>query len=310
MNDTLQPTPLIVLCPGQGAQHMGMGRAWAEQSEAARQVFQQADDVLDFGLSRRCFEGPEDQVHRTDIAQAAIYTTSVACWRGLVERGAVGPIETTAGLSLGEYTALHLAGALSFADGLKLVWQRGRFMQEAAEASPSGMIALVGADEAQSNRLCESAREGEVLVPANFNCPGQVVISGSAAACDRAMAVADQMGLRATRLTVAGAFHSPLMKSAAQQMAAALDQVEWTLPAVPVLSNVTGEPHPNDIDAIKRHLVDQITHPVRFESNLRWLIDHASGRMIELAPGKVISGLVRRIDRKIKVENCAEPMNG
>ena len=300
----------IILCPGQGAQHVGMGQAWADCSEAAAHVFAEADAALDEELSGVCFDGPDDQINRTDIAQAAIYVTSVACCRALEERGQLTEPTAAAGLSLGEYTALHLAGALDFIDGLRLVRQRGRFMQEAAEATESGMVALMGADEPQAEELCAQAAQNEVLVPANFNCPGQVVISGSTAACGRAEQLAQEMGLRATPLTVAGAFHSPLMQPAAERMAEALEQTTIEVPRLPVMCNVTGQPHDDDADMIRRRLVEQITRPVRWQHNVQWLLDHehTSGvRFIEPAPGKVLSGLMRRIDRKTKVENFAEP---
>lgn len=301
--------PTIVLCPGQGAQHTGMGRAWAIAEPAAEQVFRKADSVVGFELSRICFEGPDDRIHRTDIAQTAIFTTSIACLAGMAVRGLyeAQQLKAVAGLSLGEYTALHLAGVVSFEDGLRLVALRGRFMQEAAEAVDSGMVALIGADESQALALCEAAREGEVLAPANFNCPGQIVISGSRVACERSLTVAEKMGLRATALQVAGAFHSSLMQPAADRMACALEAVSFQPPRVPVLSNVTGEPHGQDVAQIKKLLVQQITHPVRWEQNVRWLVAHAPGRMIEPAPGKVLSGLMRRIDKATKVENYSEP---
>ena len=301
--------PTILLCPGQGAQHVGMGAKWAEASEAAAATFREANEIAGMELSRVCFEGPEEKVHRTDVAQAAIYVASVACCRGLEERGEYVPssLVASAGLSLGEYTALHLAGVFGFADGLRLVLQRGKFMQAAAEDSESSMVAVMGADEAQANELCDKARGQGVLVPANFNCPGQVVLSGTADACERAVTEAGEMELRAKALTVAGAFHSPLMEPAADRMAEALKQVEFAPPAVPVLSNVTGEPHGEDTERIKQLLVDQITSPVRWEHDVRWLLDNVSGRYVELAPGKVLAGLMRRIDRKTKVQNCAEP---
>ena len=299
----------VILCPGQGAQHVGMGKVWAESEPAAAQTFDRADDVLGLRLSDLCFRGPEGRVHRTDIAQAAIYVTSVACVRALEARGVLdlAKLSAAAGLSLGEYTALHLAGVLSFEDGLRLVAQRGRFMQEAAEASDSGMVALIGASEEQANALCETARGDGVLVPANFNCPGQIVISGSSDACGRALTQAEKMGLRATSLTVAGAFHSPLMQPAADRMREALEKIAFKPPAVAVLSNVTGGPHGSDVAEIKRLLVRQITEPVRWEQNVRWLIANVKGRYIEPAPGKVLSGLMRRIDRAVKIENFAEP---
>ncbi|MHB1156481.1 MAG: ACP S-malonyltransferase [Phycisphaerales bacterium] len=304
---------LIILFPGQGAQHVGMGRLWAEKFDVSRKVFSRADDVLGFGLSKVCFEGPESEVTRTDIAQAAIYTTSVACCEALKEQGVIDPahLVATAGLSLGEYTALYMAGAFSFEDGLMLVRQRGSFMQEAAVASPSSMVALIGADETQANQLCDEARGSGVLVPANFNCPGQVVVSGSKDACERALTVAAKMGLKAAALTVAGAFHSPLMQPAADHMAAALDKANWNLPTVPVMSNVTGSPHSNDIASIKKRLVAQITQSVRWTQDVQWLIANVPGaRFVEPAPGKVLSGLMRRINKAVKVETFAEPAPG
>ena len=308
----------ILLCPGQGAQHVGMGRAWYDQHDAARKVFDAADLELGIPLSSLCFNGPEDQLNRTDVAQAAIYTTSVACHAALVAQGKIDPKDllAAAGLSLGEFTALHLAGGFDFIDGLRLVRLRGQAMQQAAEASPSGMVALVGADEAQAGAVCDEAlndpenKGEEVLVPANLNCPGQVVISGSAAACTRAVVVAGKLGLKATPLTVAGAFHSPLMQPAADRLAEALESVKWSTPRVPVLSNVTAEPHDAaHLSHVKKRLVEQLTHPVRWSQSMQWAAANlgTDKRYVELAPGKVLMGLMRRIDRAIKVENHADP---
>ena len=304
----------ILLCPGQGAQHVGMAKAWCEHSATAKAVFEQAQETMGFDLAKLCFDGPEDELNRTDKAQVAIYTASVACHRALAETGAVGEVSLTAGLSLGEFTALHLAGAFDFLTGLELVRLRGRAMQDAAALSESSMVALVGADEAQAQALCEEAlndpenQGDEVLVPANFNCPGQVVISGSLKACERAEAVADKMGLRSTQLAVAGAFHSPLMQPAADRLSEALDQVDWTLPRVPVMSNVTAEPHGNSIETIKQRLVEQLTNPVRWSQSMSYVLaQYPEARLVELAPGKVLSGLMRRIDRKARVENFAQP---
>lgn len=307
----MSETNYIILCPGQGAQRVGMGKAWHDASPEAAAVFAQANEVLGIDLAKTLFEGPEDQVHRTDIAQAGLYASAIASARGAAAAGlldlADGNVAAAVGLSLGEYTALYLAGVFSFEDGLNLVRQRGLFMQEAADASDGSMVALIGADEAQAVALCEKAGGADVLVPANFNCPGQIVISGSTAACARAVTVAGQMEIRATALTVAGAFHSPLMQPAADRMAVELAKVEFIAPVIPVLSNVTGELHGKDIATIKELLVKQITHPVRFEQNLQWTLANCSGKYIELAPGKVLSGLMRRTDRKTKVQNCAEP---
>ena len=326
--------PVIVLCPGQGSQHVKMGKAWAARHPIAARTFEEANAILDLDLASLCFEGPEDLLTRTDMAQAAIFVTTVACFRALRESGEVGAVAATAGLSLGEFTALHLAGAFDFASGLKLVRLRGQAMQEAAEATDSGMVALVGADEQQAKELCAEARGNEVLVPANFNCPGQVVVSGSSGACGRALEVAGKMGLRAAALDVAGAFHSPLMRPAAERLAEALEQTEWTWcerrsgvvsggvsggsgqgtavasKVADVVSNVTARPHETDIDSINQRLVEQLTSPVRWSDSMQWLIENVNGRFIELAPGKVLSGLMRRIDRRARVENYANPGGG
>jgi len=289
-----------------------MGLEWSKHNQAARQVFAQADQILGFELSKLSFEGPAELLNRTEMTQAALYTAGVACFRALVDQNLIDPagVVVVAGLSLGEFTALHLAGALDFADGLKLVRLRGQAMQDAAEAveGGSGMVALIGADEQKANALCDAAREDGVLVPANFNAPGQVVISGSADACRRAVQKAGEFELVAKALVVAGAFHSPLMKPAADRLAQALDEASWTPPGTTVISNVTARPHDGaDVESIKALLVDQLTHPVRWAESMAWAIQNRPGRYVELAPNRVLGGLMRRINRSIKVENYAEP---
>jgi [acyl-carrier-protein] S-malonyltransferase len=284
-----------------------MGKAWCQASPAAEAILRRADDALGFELSRICFEGPEEQLNRTDVAQAALYAVSVASHAGLIEAGQVGPMVAAAGLSLGEFTALHLAGAFGFEEGLKLVSLRGRAMQEAAEAAPSGMVALVGVDEAQARALCDEAAGDGVLVPANFNAPGQVVLSGGKVECERAVSLASEKGITAKPLSVAGAFHSPLMAPAAERLGQALQQTPMNPPSIPVLSNVSGGPHEADASTIRRRLVEQLTQPVRWEQNMRWLIGNAEGQLTELAPGRVLSGLARRIERRAKVANHSEP---
>lgn len=314
-------TSLVILCPGQGAQTVGMGKRWAEASPEAAKVFAEADGILGDRLgapiSRLCFEGPAERLNQTDVSQPAIYVASMASLAGIRASWGAGigelPLVACAGLSLGEYTALTGAGAISFVDGLELVTLRGRAMQDAAEASASGMVALIGADEAQAQELCDRARESDVLVPANFNAPGQVVVSGSLSACERAERVASEMGLRATKLAVAGAFHSPLMQPAADRLGAALATATIREPRCPVMSNVTGVPHEacegsTMGDSIRRRLVEQLTSPVRWADNCRWLGErHASAGYHELAPGKTLAGLMRRIDRNVKVETHDEP---
>src|SRR3954470_2305414 len=189
----------FILCPGQGAQAVGMGKDFYEQSPAAKETFDAANRVLGFDLAALCFTGPEERLNQTDISQPAIYVTSVAAHRAAVAAGVLNEAGNNeyAGLSLGEYTALHLGGVFGFEDGLKLVAARGRYMQEAAVATPSGMVALAGAaDEAKANGLCAQAAQGEVLVPANFNAPGQIVVSGSLSACQRIVPLAEAAGLK------------------------------------------------------------------------------------------------------------------
>jgi len=299
----------FILCPGQGAQSVGMGKAWFDHAPVAAQTFAAADKVLGFELSKVCFDGPEDKLNRTDIAQAAIYTTSVACYQALVEAGEIGAITATAGLSLGEFTALHIAGAFDFAEGLNLVRLRGQAMQDAAEASQGSMVAITGdVSESVINELCDNARGDGVLVPANFNSPMQVVVSGSVDACERAVAVAADVGLRPTPLVVAGAFHSPLMQPAADRLAEALDKVHWNVPGVPVYSNVTAGLHEPDPASIKQRLVEQLTSPVRWSQSMQAAAqDQADAAYVELAPGKVLGGLMRRIERSIKVANHGTP---
>ncbi|MCC6581322.1 MAG: ACP S-malonyltransferase [Phycisphaeraceae bacterium] len=297
----------IVLCPGQGAQHVGMARLWLETSDAARKVFAEAQAALGMDVAKLCVEGPAETINRTDIAQPLIYTASVAGARGLMEQGKLTSIAGTAGLSLGEFTALHLAGALSFVDGLKLLKLRGQAMQDAAEKHPGSMVALTGAEDAQAEELCRRAGEGGVLVAANFNCPGQIVISGDREACERAVKAAGEMGLKATPLAVSGAFHSPLMKSAAERLAEAMTTVSWTSPRVPVLSNVTAVPHETSVQSIQKRLVEQLTHPVRWSQSMTWMTANWPGHVVELPPGRVLSGLMRRINRQVSVQNCAEP---
>lgn len=311
-------TSAVFLCPGQGAQTVGMGKAWAEASAAAASIMATADEVVSLPasggkrLTEFCFVGPQEELNRTDVSQPALFSCGAACHAALLERHPDLTCAAAAGLSLGEYTALYIAGAFSFADGLRLVATRGRLMQQAAEASKGGMVALIGADEAQAEALCADAAQGQVLVPANFNAPGQIVVSGSAEACDRAVEVASRMGLRATKLQVAGAFHSPLMAPAAEGMARALDHVELRPLQVDVWSNVTGRKHlRNDPETLKKLLVDQIVRPVRWAQSCADMVPavRAAGEVTfhELAPNTVLKGLMRRIDRGVDVATHDQP---
>jgi [acyl-carrier-protein] S-malonyltransferase len=296
-----------ILCPGQGAQAVGMGRDFYAQSSNARDVFEAANAVLGFDLASICFEGPAEKLNQTDISQPAIFTTSVACCAAAIASKRLEWHENDvqfAGLSLGEYTALHSAGVFGFVDGLKLVAARGRYMQEAATAIPSSMVAIMGADEAAANKLCEENAQGEVLVPANFNAPGQIVVSGTKAACERITSAAAGAGFKAVPLVVAGAFHSPIMQRAADKMKAELDRVEFQPPRSPVYSNVTASLH-TDVASIKKLLVDQIVKPVRWEQTMQKIAGVPEARFVELAPGRVLTGLLKKINRRLPVENLS-----
>ena len=295
-----------ILCPGQGAQHVGMGHGFAQLYPEAQGVYDRANQVLGYDLAALCFEGPEDRLNMTDVSQPAIYTTSVACYHAARAAGAV-PTDGSvvyAGLSLGEYTALHLAGVFTFDQGLQLVGARGRFMQEAAVANPGGMVAIMGGDAQQVESLCDSAAQGEVLAPANYNAPGQIVASGTKAACDRLVAAAEAAGLKAVPLTVAGAFHSALMQPAADRMRAELDRVKFNPPRAPVMANVTAGEH-GDPESIKRLLVDQIVRPVRWEQTMAPIANAAEAQFVELAPGKVLTGLLRKQNRRAEIKTFA-----
>ncbi len=316
---------LIIMCPGQGAQAVSMGKAWHDASPEARAVFAQADEVLGdrlgAPLSELCFEGPAARLNETDVAQPAIYVSSIACWRGLCAAWGFGegdaPLSAVAGLSLGEYTALNVAGAIDFADGLELVALRGRVMQEAACAVDSGMVALIGADETQAQAVCDAARGGDggeegVLVCANFNAPGQIVLSGDKAACERAMDEASKAGLRATALAVAGAFHSPIMQPAAEHLAKAIAKTRIREPRCLVYANVTAEAYAEGegrslVEQIRHRLVQQLASPVRWAQSVLTMASQVSGQWHELAPGRTLVGLTRRIDRSIKVKSHDEP---
>jgi [acyl-carrier-protein] S-malonyltransferase len=281
-----------------------MGKDFFEKSAVAKETFDAANKVLGFDLAELCFAGPEERLNQTDISQPAIYVTSVASFRAVKEAGGVDPaaVAAYAGLSLGEYTALHLAGVFSFEDGLRLVALRGKYMQEAAVASPSGMVAILGADEGAINQLCATAAEGEVLVPANFNAPGQIVVSGSKGACERVLKAAESGGFKAVALKVAGAFHSPLMQPGADKMKAELDKVAFATPKTRVYSNVTADVH-GDSASIKELLVKQITQPVRWEQTMVKLVADEGARFVELAPGRTLAGLAKKINRRLPIES-------
>jgi [acyl-carrier-protein] S-malonyltransferase len=295
-----------ILFPGQGAQHVGMGRDIAEAFDAAAEVFERVDQQLGMSLSELCFHGPADRLNATDISQPAIFVTSVAIWEALRATGMADSLspEGAAGLSLGEYTALWLGGSFGFGDGLRLVQRRGELMQGASEAAPSGMVSVMGLDERQVEALCEEVAGEDVLVPANFNCPGQIVVSGSKQACERAVAGVAGRGGRAVALAVAGAFHSPLMQSAADGLGQALAEAQIEAPRLPVCRNVDGEYH-DQPDSIRRSLYSQVIQPVRWQRCMERMIGDGYDHFVEIGPGRVLTGLMKKINRKVKITNIS-----
>lgn len=294
-----------VIFPGQGAQAVGMGRDVAAASAKARAVYDRANRVLGFDLTRLCFEGPAEKLEQTDMQQPAIFVTSVAIFEAFVEGGgSLANFQRAGGLSLGEYTALHLAGAVEFDDCLKLVQRRGQLMQNAATARPSGMVSLVGADKEKAEAICEKARGDDVLTPANFNCPGQIVIAGSKAACERAVAAAEEFGCRAVPLAVAGAFHSAIMAPAAEGLRSMLDATHFGTTKIPVISNVNANYH-GDAAAIRASLFRQLTQPVLWQQCVERMAADGADRFVEFGPGRVLTGLMRKINRAITAVNIS-----
>jgi [acyl-carrier-protein] S-malonyltransferase len=291
-----------LLFAGQGAQVVGMGKELAEHSPTAKAWFDRANEVLGYDLASICFSGPEPELTKTEHAQPGIFLVSWAAFELLKERVPALDFQATAGLSLGEFTALTAAGAMSFEEGLKVVRQRGRFMQEACAATQGGMAAIIGLGEAATREVCAEA--GVVL--ANLNCPGQIVISGATEKLAPACALAKAKGaMRALPLTVAGAYHSPLMASAQPKLAAELAHVTLKSPSIEVIANVTAQPHDGP-DAIRARLVEQVTSSVRWEESMRHLIAQGFTRFIELGPGRALSGFMKRIDKTVQILNVED----
>jgi [acyl-carrier-protein] S-malonyltransferase len=296
----MQKTALLFA--GQGAQAVGMGRDLAEAFPIARALFDQANAALGYDLASICFHGPEPELTRTENAQPGIFLVSWVALTLLRDQVPDLAFQATAGLSLGEFTALAAAGSLSFDDGLRIVRLRGRFMQEACEATRGGMAAIIGLDEAPTREVCAEA--GVTL--ANLNCPGQIVISGDADRIPQAIELAKAKGARkAIPLPVAGAYHSPLMASAQPKLAAELARIRLAPPSVPVISNVSAAAHGSP-DAIAQLLVEQVTGSVRWEESIRALLAQGFTRFIELGPGTALTGFLRRIDKSAQALNVAD----
>jgi [acyl-carrier-protein] S-malonyltransferase len=295
---------IAFLFPGQGAQTVGMGRKLHDTLPAARKLFDEANDGLGYNLADLCFNGPIERLNSTVISQPALYVCGLAALESLrsTDPAAMASCKATAGLSLGEYTALTFAGAIDFRDGLRLVQKRGEAMQAASDATPSAMVSVLTLEQAKVEELCAEARGTEVLNIANLLCPGNIVVSGTKAACDRIEKLIEQVGGRSVRLAVAGAFHTPLMKPADEALARALERVAIRPPRVPVWSNVDARPH-TDPEEIRELLVRQVLQPVLWEQTLRNLLAAGFERFYEIGPGRVLAGLLKRVQRKVDCQN-------
>lgn len=293
--------------PGQGSQYAGMGKDLADTFPVARQVFEEADDALGSSLSRLCFEGPDDQLKLTANTQPAILTTSVAVFRVLQSETGLAA-DYLAGHSLGEYSALVAAGALGFADAVRTVRARGTFMQEAVPVGEGAMAAMLGIEPEILAEICAEAAQGEVVSPANFNSPGQIVIAGNTGAVNRAIEIAKARGFRkAMLLPVSAPFHSSLMVPAGERLAEALASVGISDLAAPVVTNVEAKPN-SDKERVKELLVKQVSAPVLWDASVREMVALGVTRFVEIGPGKVLSGLVKRIEKEagtVSVEDTA-----
>ncbi len=293
--------------PGQGAQLVGMGKDFYESEPIAKEIFDKADAVTGYSLSQICFEGPEDKLNSTTVSQPAIFVISVAILEVLKSKGLLKPANVTAGLSLGEYTALYAAGLISFEDGLKLVQKRGQAMQAAADATKGSMVSLIGLEADVAAKLCDEAAQGELLSCANFNCPGQIVITGAVDACKRALGLAEKYGaMKAIELKVAGAFHSEMMKPAAEELKQAIAQCKINDPKdVSVIANVNAEYYWNK-DEISQGLVKQLTGAVLWQKCMEKLLADGVTKFYEIGPNKVLTGLMRRISRRTDIVNISD----
>jgi len=296
---------VALVFPGQGSQYVGMGKDFFDRSPAAKDVFAEANEVLGYDLASLCFQGPEEDLKLTANTQPAILTVAVAALRVMQAEREIAPL-AAAGHSLGEYGALVAAGGLRFRDAVRLVHLRGRFMQEAVPVGAGAMAAIMGLSPAEVENLCQEAAQGEVLSPANFNSPGQIAVSGHAAAVKRAVEiVSKQAGKKAVLLPVSAPFHCPLMKPAAERLREAFAPVETGELKFPVISNVEADLYPGK-DRVKELLFRQVDHPVRWEESMQKMVSLGPELVVEVGPGKVLSGLMRRIRKEIPTANVED----
>lgn len=296
--------PIAFIFPGQGSQYVGMGKELFENFSMAKQVFEEADDALGLSLSTLCFNGPEEALKLTENTQPAVLTTSIAALKVLQSEKGMIP-QLTAGHSLGEYTALVASGALTFTVAVKIVRLRGKFMQEAVPLGEGAMAAVLGMEREQIEKICEEVSSGEVLTPANFNCPGQIVIAGHMKAVHRAMERVKQEGKKAILLPVSAPFHSPLMKPAGERLERALEEISVSDLKIPVVTNVEAEANSSK-DRVRGLLVAQVSSPVRWEESMGKMTEKGIEQVLEIGPGKVLSGLMKRIDPQIGTGNLED----
>jgi len=298
-----EPAKVAYVFPGQGSQWVGMGRDLYDNFDAARAVFEQADDALGFPLSRLCFEGPEEELRQTINAQPAIVTVSFACLKAVNEVGDnLSPPTFVAGHSLGEYTALAAAEVLDFADTVYLARERGRLMHEAGLEQPGGMVAVIGLDEALLAEVC--TQTGTRI--ANINCPGQLVISGAEKNLVQAADVAKSRGANRTiRLQVSGAFHTPLMQPAVDGMSEIMATLSFRQPVVPIIANTTAKPVTTG-EQVKAELLEQLCHCVQWQRSIEYMADNAVSTFVEIGPGKVLTGLIKRINKDVTRINVGD----
>jgi [acyl-carrier-protein] S-malonyltransferase len=290
--------------PGQGSQHVGMGKELYENFSVARRIFEEAGDSLRFSISELCFKGPEESLKLTENTQPAMLTASIAALKVLQTEKGIIP-QFTAGHSLGEYSALVASGALAFSEAVKIVRLRGKFMQEAVPVGEGAMAALLGMEREEVEKLCEEVSSGEVLTPANFNCPGQIVVAGHSKAVGRAIEKVKRGGKKAVLLPVSAPFHSPLMKPAGERLEKALEEISVSELKVPVVTNVEAEVNTLK-ERVKELLVAQVSSPVRWEESMRKMSEKGIEKVLEIGPGKVLSGLMKRIDPRIETGNLED----
>jgi len=295
---------IAFIFPGQGSQYVGMGKEFYDQFRVAKEVFEEADDTLRFSISSLCFQGQEEELRLTENTQPAILTTSIAALKVLQTEKGINP-KFAAGHSLGEYSALVASGTLSFSEAVQTVRLRGKFMQEAVPVGEGAMAAILGMERKEVEKLCEEAAAGEVLSPANFNCPGQIVIAGHLKAVHRAIEKVKQNGKRAVLLPVSAPFHSPLMKPAGTRLEKALEEIYIKDLNLPVVTNVEAEINTSK-EKVKALLVAQVSSPVRWEESMRRMIEEGVEQVLEIGPGKVLSGLMKRIDSTVGTGNLED----